>query len=204
MVIIADPEGIAAPNVTVLSPSSVLVQWRPPSDPNGHVTHYFVKTTNRRELVNRTINLSFTLTGLGSYISYGIIISACTIGGCGDSLPTNVRTLPSPPSDQPVPTAEVLSATGLRVRWNLPAYPNGPIQRFVLRRRTIEDLVSASSGIGYPTTWLQIFSGNSQSFDDNGLGIYSLQQYMVRLFFFIFILVPYIMLQEGSNPIIGI
>ena len=167
----------------MLSSSALLVVWRPPSDPNGFVTHYFVKTTGRRELVNRTINLSFTLTGLGSYIPYGVVITACTIGGCGDSLPTTVRTLPSPPSGQPAPTAETLSATGLRVRWNLPTNTNGPIRQFVLRRRTIEDPVSGSTAVSYPTSWAQIFSGNSQSFNDNGLGIYSLHQYIVSIFF---------------------
>ena len=163
--------------------------WSPPSGPNGYVVHYFVKVTGRRELVNRTTNLSYTLIGLGSYISYDVVISACTIGGCGDSPPTNARTLPSTPSGQPAPTAEALSATSLRVRWNLPAFPNGPILRFVLRRRTIEDLVSVGTGISYPTPWVQIFSGNNQLFDDSGLGIFSLQQYMVgNTICFIFLL----------------
>ena len=168
--------------MTVLSSSQFDISWMPPSGPNGVVTHYYVKTTGRKELVNRTTDLSFTLTGLGSYISYPIIITACTIGGCGDSPPTTKRSLPSPPSGQPSPAAEVLSATSLRIRWDLPHYPNGPITQFLLQRRTMEDLISGRTGTLYPTNWVMIYRGSGQSHDDSSLGVYSLQQYMVRYF----------------------
>lgn len=130
--------------------------------------------------MNRTSGLSFLLTGLGSYISYPIVISACTVGGCGDGPSTTVRTLPSPPNGQPAPNAEAISATSLRVRWDLPRLPNGPITQFILMRRTVEDLVSGSPAAVYPTNWIVVYSGRSQFFDDTGLGIYSLQQYKVR------------------------
>ena len=180
---ISDPEGIAAPFVVGVTSSSILVQWTRPTIPNGHVTHYFIKTVGRQELVNRTTDLSFNLTGLGSYIEYEVIVSACTIGGCGDSPSTTVRTLTSFPSGQPAPTAETVSATVLRVRWNLPRYPNGPIVSFELSRRTLVDLVSGNSSVGarYPTDWIAVYRGSSQVYDDRGLGIYSLQQYKVNI-----------------------
>lgn len=163
--------------------SSVLIQWTRPTIPNGHVTHYLIKAAGRQELVNRTTSLSFNLTGLGSYIEYKVIVSACTIGGCGDSPSRTVRTLTSFPSGQPAPTAEKVSATVLKVRWSLPSHPNGPIISFKLSRRTLEDLVSGNSSVGarYPTDWITVYDGSSQVFDDHGLGIYSLQQYKVKM-----------------------
>ena len=169
--------------MTVLSPSSLLIQWSSPSSPNGHVTHYYVITSGRRELVNRTTNLSHTLTGLGSYIEYSVVVAACTIGGCGNSEPTRARTLPSAPNGQPTPMASALSATSLRVRWGNPTHPNGPIVQFILSRRTAENLVTGPPGTLYPTIWIVVYRGSSQVYDDVGLGIYSLQQYRVIIIF---------------------
>eukprot|EP00794_Sanderia_malayensis_P020024 gene20024-21985_t len=176
-----DPEGIAAPSVTALSSSSLLVQWTAPAIPNGYVTHYYVKTAGHNQLANRTTSLSLTLTGLASYVEYAVVISACTVGGCGDSPATRMRTLTSLPAGQNAPTAEATSSTSLLVRWNLPSHPNGPIMSFVLWRRTVEDIVSgnASANITYPTAWFRVYSGVNQMFGDTGLGIYSLQSYKV-------------------------
>ena len=150
------------------------------------MTHYYVKTTGPQELINRTTSLSYTLVGLGSYIAYPVLISACTVGGCGNGPATTTRTFTSAPNGQPAPTAEVVSATSLRVRWSLPLHPNGPIVSFFLWRRTVEDSVSSdpSASIVYPTPWVLVFSAPSQVFVDVGLGIYSLHQYKVRVLLF--------------------
>ena len=111
---------------------------------------------------------------------YNVSVSACTVGGCGSSSPSRVRTLPTKPEMQPAPTAETDSQTSLKVTWEPPRRPNGVILSYVLYRRTVEDLVQ--NNISAPTDYVQVFQSSSliTEYRDTGLGIFSLQQYKVK------------------------
>lgn len=177
---ISEPEWMQSPITSAVSSSSISVKWAKPYKPNGIITHYYVKIAGRSDLL-RNVSLEYTLTGLQSYVRYSVVISACTIGGCGDSPPSLARTLPAKPVGQLPPSAEVLSNSSLRVRWQEPIFPGGPIQNYLLWSRVMESLVSEN--ITLPTPWREIYEGVSTIFDDKDLGIYSLHQYMVRLYF---------------------
>lgn len=179
-----DPEGIPAPFVRALSPYAIYVNWSGPHIPNGIVTHFIIRVTHQQTSRNTTVNAnaSFQLnvTSLDPYIEYDVIVSACTVGGCGSSPSSKVRTLAAKPEEQPAPTAEALSRTSLRVRWDPPDRPNGVIVGYMLFRRTVEDLVS--SNITEPTEYVLVFESGAlqRQYDDTGLGIYSAHQYKVR------------------------
>ena len=186
----SDPEGIAAPVARALSPYSIYVSWSVPSVPNGIVVRFIVQVTHqemsRSITVNGNVTLEINVTSLDPYILYTVLVSACTIGGCGNSSSVRVRTLPAKPEKQPSPTAEALTSTSLRVTWDPPERPNGVIQGYVLYRRTLEDLVSRN--LSYPTEYVQVFDGSralggalQRGYEDRGLGIYSLHQYKVRM-----------------------
>lgn len=112
---------------------------------------------------------------------YNVIVSACTIGGCGSSSPSQVRTHPAAPENQPAPIAQPLSQTEMRVSWDPPIRPNGLVEGYVLFRRTVEDLVT--NNISSPTEYTQVYKVGARPGDrvvnDVLLGIYSLQQYKV-------------------------
>lgn len=112
------------------------------------------------------------------FVIFSIVISACTIGGCGDSPATQKRTLTDKPSGQPAPSGIALSSTSIRVVWDPPSDPNSPIQRYELYRKTIEEPVNPNFTAvnGYDIR----YRGIQQTFDDPGLGIYSLQRYKVK------------------------
>lgn len=181
-----DPEGIAAPTVRALSPYALHVTWTRPSTPNGVVTHYIIRVNDQQNSRNTTVsaNAPFELnvTSLDPYILYNVIVSACTVGGCGSSSPSQVRTLPAKPEMQPAPIAEAESQTSLRVRWDAPLRPNGVILRYELFRRTVEDLVE--NNITEPTDYVKVFQSTPlvTEYLDTGLGIFSLHQYKVNYF----------------------
>ena len=133
--------------------------------------------------MNANAPFQLNVTSLDPYILYNVIVSACTIGGCGSSPPSQVRTHPAKPESQPAPTAQAVSQTILRVRWDPPISPNGLVLGYVLFRRTVEDLVT--SNISAPTEYVQVYKGGplpgDRVFNDVLLGIYSLQQYKVSL-----------------------
>ena len=182
-----DPEGISAPSVRALSPYAIYVTWSAPRVPNGNVTHYIIRVVHQQTSRNTTVNANapfqLNVTSLDPYILYNVIVSACTIGGCGSSPPSQVRTHPAKPESQPVPTAQALSQSILRVRWDPPIRPNGLVLGYVLFRRTVEDLVN--NNISTPTEYIQVYKGGplpgDRQLNDVSLGVYSLQQYRVRL-----------------------
>ena len=164
--------------------------WTRPSTPNGVVTHYIIRVNDQHNSRNNTVNanapLEVNVTSLDPYILYNVIVSACTVGGCGSSLPTQVRTLPAKPEMQPAPVAEAESQTSLRVRWDAPLRPNGVILRYELFRSTVEDLVE--NNITHPTEFVKVFQGTPlvTEFLDTRLGIFSLHQYKVNCFVKVF------------------
>ena len=148
------------------------------------VTHYIIRVNDQQTSRNTTVNANtpfeLNVTSLDPYILYNVIVSACTIGGCGSSSPSQVRTLPAKPEMQPAPVAEAESQTSLRVRWDAPLRPNGVILRYELFRSTVEDLVE--NNITQPTEFVNVFQGTPlvTEYLDTGLGIFSLHQYKVN------------------------
>ena len=142
---------------------------------------------SRNITVDANVALQINVTSLDPYIEYTVVVSACTIGGCGNSSPIQVRTLPAKPEGQPAPTATALSSTSLRVSWDPPERPNGVIQGYALFRTTLEDMVSRN--VSEPTEYVQVFFVSDalpggvlqREYDDLNLGIYSLHQYKVSL-----------------------
>ena len=132
--------------------------------------------------MNSSSQFTLSITGLRPYVLYSVVVSACTVGGCGDSPPTQKRTLSSKPSGQPAPTGRAQSATSILVVWDPPVNANGPIEYYVLYRRTLAEPIS--NNFTGPTQFVQIhvISGRREYLDTD-LGIFSLQQYRVCLLF---------------------
>ena len=156
------PQGLAAPNVTVLSATSVLASWTPPLQPNGIIARYELilggggASNGVSSSVFSGQALSTTVNGLQPYMSYTLLVQACTSGGCGPSNTTGFLTLQAAPSSQPSPAVTTVNATAVRVDWTAPPTPNGVLTQYDVRER------------GAP------FSGNGALVQSLGAGVFSL------------------------------
>ena len=73
-------------NVTVTTGDilrTLIVEWEPPSSPEGIITTYMV-TYNDITVDTSNNDTNYTITGLDPYTNYSITVLACTSNGCGD------------------------------------------------------------------------------------------------------------------------
>lgn len=122
---------------------------------------------------------NFTVQDLLPYKDYSIVVAGCVNTACRDSSPRVARTYSSLPRDQPPPSAKPLDSRSLRVTWRPPRVPAGRILEFRLYRRTLDEPLSEN--FTTPAYYVLIYQGITKSFDDKGLGVFSLQQYKVKL-----------------------
>lgn len=89
------PDGLNAPNVTVLSSTSVHVTWEQPALPNGIIVGYGLiqKTGGAETLLFNGMGFSFTVTNLQPFTVYEFRVNASTIAGSGFSEWAEVTTL---------------------------------------------------------------------------------------------------------------
>ena len=89
------PDGLKAPNVTVLNSTSVYVTWQEPALPNGRVISYELNRRNERgveTLLFTGLGFSFTVTGLEPFTDYEFRVKASTSAGSGSSDWTPIKT----------------------------------------------------------------------------------------------------------------
>ena len=91
----AVPSAPTVVNITVLSPTEVLVDWIPPDHKNGDITHYNVYISYSSKAVSYSATgTSLNVTDLPSSVSITVRVSASTRVGEGElSHPINVTTL---------------------------------------------------------------------------------------------------------------
>ena len=180
MNLITAPEGLATPSLSNITQTSFTIHWNAPSVPNGVIRHYLVSVTSdstRKEIQVDNNLLQFEVTDLSSFVEYSALVKACNGGGCTSSGIVKGRTTPAPPQSQPEPFAVATGNSSLRVRWNEPRDPNGPITKYVLMHRTIESLLTEN--INQPTAWLVVYEGTATVFTHSSLGVFSQNQYRV-------------------------
>lgn len=140
------PEGIQAPsNVTVLGPTSIYVQWREPSTPNGVIDQFKV-VLNAGTLGEeaRSVGLAFNtvVTGLKPYTKYSVRIQACLSAipnGCGLGPAVEVTTQEAAPTGQMPPELVAKASDTVLVKWAPPQQPNGVITSYRIHRRAYPD-----------------------------------------------------------------
>ncbi|XP_028982374.1 Down syndrome cell adhesion molecule-like protein Dscam2 [Diachasma alloeum] len=84
------PEAPIAVKALVMSPESVLVSWRPPSQPNGVISQYtiYTKSDNAEEAVSQKVppnQLTYEATGLDKQRRYDFWVTASTNIGEGEA-----------------------------------------------------------------------------------------------------------------------
>lgn len=88
------PDGLKAPNVTVVNSTSVYVTWEKPALPNGIVVGYGLlqKTGSDETVLFSGMGFNFTVTNLQPFTDYEFRVNASTVAGSGLSEWTQVKT----------------------------------------------------------------------------------------------------------------
>lgn len=131
------PMGLAAPTLTVLSPSSIEARWELPSSPNGVILRFelrrlFGEALSEFEVVFEGLALETMVTGLTPNTLYRFQLLVHNAGGFSSSPVVSARTLEGVPDGVGRPTVDIINATALLVEWAEPAIPNGNISQFIL------------------------------------------------------------------------
>lgn len=143
------PVNLAAPILTSVSATAVLVSWSEPVMPNGAIITYRVL---RRETENPLLILiqyvggpditSFTNQDLNPFTSYEYQVSVFNSKGSTTSPWSQVTTLEAPPTNIDPPIFLIVQSTYVTVSWEEPANPNGIlIQYEVLYRPLLGQLI---------------------------------------------------------------
>ena len=75
---LAGPAGVYPPIVTGLSPTSALVQWTSPVQPNGQIEVYVVRWPEPRIEVREVELREMEVANLTGYTEYTVTVTACT------------------------------------------------------------------------------------------------------------------------------
>ena len=160
------PMGLAAPNLTALSPSSIEARWDFPEQPNGAISRFelrqlFGPELSQFDVVFSGLGLETTITGLTPNTLYTYQLVAFNTGGFGESEVVSVVTLEGVPDGVQPPTVIVVTPTILNVTWSEPAVPNGVITQYIL----LQDGTDIFTGLSFYflVTNLQPFSYYSYS-----------------------------------------
>ncbi|XP_061670381.1 usherin isoform X4 [Syngnathoides biaculeatus] len=117
---------------------SLLLNWDPPSSPNGVITMYNLYSEGNLEFSGLSRN--FLFRRLEPWTVYTLTLEACTSAGCTRSSPQRVTTAAAPPASQPPPTPLSISSDRVSLTWGPPAQPNGPIADYYLLGRNTDQV----------------------------------------------------------------
>ena len=126
----AAPEGVKAPRVTALSPTSIDIQWDIPSSPNGRILQYSL-LRNGIIIFNGT-DRSVTDRNRTPNTAYSYRIRVTTGGGSTIGPASTVTTPEDVPDGLAIRRLTALNSTAIEAQWTAPTQPNGVIIRYVL------------------------------------------------------------------------
>uniref|UniRef100_W5NGL3 Usherin n=1 Tax=Lepisosteus oculatus TaxID=7918 RepID=W5NGL3_LEPOC len=175
------PAGLQQPKVLVLGPDGIEVTWSAPLISNGEILRYEIRLPDPRISITNISELNYTVTKLIPYSNYTVTILACSgggghTGGCTESLPTFVTTLPSIPQGLHPLSVIAVSQSFLAISWQSPSRPNGPNLRYELLRRKIYQPL-ASHPPEDLNLWYNIYAGAKLFYEDKGLSRFTTYQY---------------------------
>uniref|UniRef100_A0A8C6NEI0 Usherin n=1 Tax=Melopsittacus undulatus TaxID=13146 RepID=A0A8C6NEI0_MELUD len=177
------PAGVEPPDAEVLGPDSIKVLWKPPLIQNGEILNYEIRMPDPRIVIpaNTSSTLSHLVTNLIPYTNYSVTVIACSggggfLGGCTESLPTNVATPSTVPQGVSPLSVTPVSNSSIAISWQPPLRPNGPHLRYELLRRKIQQPL-ASNPPEDLNLWHNIYSGTQWFYEDKGLSRYTTYEY---------------------------
>ena len=158
----AVPSGVHAPVLEALSALAIRISWREPDKPNGIITEYRLYEVGVNSPQYTGADMSFTISNKEPHTLYSFFLEVCTVEGCTQGPPAEVRTKESAPQDLAAPFATVGGSALVRVEWSAPRKPNGVILYYILSRNGT-----------------QIYNGTDLRFHDHTVAPYTVYAYVV-------------------------
>ncbi|XP_060102758.1 usherin [Heteronotia binoei] len=131
----AAPALVNPPYLEAISATQINMSWSPPQIQNGEITKYILILNGDEIYVGKS--LFRTVLNLQPYTKYDTTLVACTNGGCTASEPQSVWTMEAPPLNIEAPKLLVTGSESIEITWKAPAYPNGKIQSYELKRNDV-------------------------------------------------------------------
>ncbi|KAK7487113.1 hypothetical protein BaRGS_00021608, partial [Batillaria attramentaria] len=174
------PGGVLSPALQVLGPTQLEVTWSPPAQPNGVIEYYVIRWAGTQREVRNFTELRVVLDDLVPYTVYSVTVTACTNGGCTESLPASARTDAAVPSGVDPPSATAVSQSAISITWTAPSRPGGPNLRYELSRKKVrQPLESSATDIDI---WQTVYQGTLLLYEDRGLPMFTTFVYRVTAF----------------------
>ncbi|KAJ6666901.1 hypothetical protein lerEdw1_018903 [Lerista edwardsae] len=162
---------------------SAMVSWKSPFILNGEILSYEIRMPDPRITLtnNLSSSMSHIVTNLIPFTNYSVTIVACSggggyLGGCTESLPTDITTHATLPQSISPLSVTPISDSFIAVSWQPPSRPNGPHIRYELLRRKIQQPL-ASNPPEDLNLWHNIYSGTQWFYEDKGLSRYTTYEY---------------------------
>ncbi|ELK32172.1 Usherin [Myotis davidii] len=129
------PQGVSPPQWirTDRPEDGILLSWKKPIQPNGHIIHYILLRDGVEYFRGRSLAFSDT-TGIEPFQEYSYQLKACTVAGCAPSGEVVVTTPQGVPQSVLPPRITAPSADALHLSWDAPEKPNGIITEYQLRQ----------------------------------------------------------------------
>ncbi|KAL7873876.1 hypothetical protein AOLI_G00129470 [Acnodon oligacanthus] len=161
------------------------VTWSAPLIPNGEIERYEIRMPDPRIPHADIVALNRTITSLVPYTNYSITVLACSggggyVGGCTESLPTSVTTLPTVPQGLASLSVVAISESFLAVSWRPPSRPNGPNVRYELLRRKTQQPLASRPPEDF-NRWYHVYAGDKLFHEDKGLSRYTWYEYQLSV-----------------------
>ncbi|XP_046841964.1 titin-like isoform X3 [Xenia sp. Carnegie-2017] len=132
------------------SSTGLLLNWSPPTNPNGEITGYRIISFIVKDDKNRSVNINkhrqdivtetgFEMEHLEPYFEYNVSLNAITIAGNGTQVFRLVRTSQSIPSEPLNVKASNISSTQLNVSWDEPKKFNGILVSYTVYYKFLRD-----------------------------------------------------------------
>ncbi|XP_074522167.1 usherin [Halichoeres trimaculatus] len=150
-----DPEFIAPPQVSPLSPTALKVAWSSTEGQGiiarGQVAEYRVNLITKQSnnpyappLISQVLHSAgpssppvYVVKGLKPYHVYNFTVTLCTKTGCVTSLPRSGRTLAAAPSGLSPPRLHSVNETTIQIDWEPPTHLNGPHPLYQVERTDV-------------------------------------------------------------------
>ncbi|ESO94175.1 hypothetical protein LOTGIDRAFT_118598, partial [Lottia gigantea] len=174
------PSGVMAPEVQVINSTAITVKWTTPIKDNGLLEFYIIRLPEPRVEIRNTSQLETVISGLTPFTDYSVTLTACTSGGCSESVAVPVKTLAAIPGGIAAPNPIAVSQLIISITWQPPSQPNGQIIAYELSRQKIaQPLDPTVTDIG---EWSRVYSGKGLFYEDRGLTMFTTYIYRVTVF----------------------
>ena len=130
----AAPENVPSPSVIDATRTSLSFSWSNPLRPNGDIRNFTLQLNILFTVTVSGSRMNYTVSSLMPFTQYQVMLTACTLGGCGTSDITIAVTLPDAPSGLAAPNVTVLGPRSILINWQPPVVPNGMIMFYEVVR----------------------------------------------------------------------